>query len=123
LWHEIDWSPGLSIHTVVTREASCGEQGGACTRKGDRDEVSAKKTSWKKGGTPAEAKGTVNNIRLSLAGVLEAWLSFAGWTMPSELEPPATANSWRVVVAALVRAKRDCTLGGYRLTLLTALMA
>jgi hypothetical protein len=73
-WHEIDWSPGLSIHTVVTREASCGEQGGACTREGDRGEVGAKKRE-KKGGTPVEAKGTVNNIRLSLAGAVER----SGW--------------------------------------------
>jgi hypothetical protein len=80
LWHEIDWSPGLSIHTVVTREASCGEQGGAGTREGDRGEVSAKNTK-KKSSTPVEAKDTVNNIRLSLTGVVEAWLSLAAWMM------------------------------------------
>jgi hypothetical protein len=52
---------------VVAREASCGEQGGACTREVGRGQVSGKKTE-KKSGTPVEAKGTVNDIRLSLAG-------------------------------------------------------
>jgi hypothetical protein len=61
LWHEIDWSSGLSIHTVVTREASCGEQGGARTREGGRGKVSAKNTK-KKSSTPVEAKGTVKTL-------------------------------------------------------------
>ena len=67
LVHEIDWSPGLSIHTVVAREASCGERGGACTREVGRGQVSGKNTK-EKNGTPVEAKGTLNDIRLSLAG-------------------------------------------------------
>jgi hypothetical protein len=62
---------------VVAREASGGEQGGARTREGGR-QVGGKKTK-KKGGAPVEAKSAVNDIRLSLAGVVEAWLSFAGW--------------------------------------------
>jgi hypothetical protein len=59
-WHEANWSPGFSIHTVVTREASCGEKGGACTREGGRGQVICKKAE-KKSGTPVEAKGTVND--------------------------------------------------------------
>jgi hypothetical protein len=59
-WHETNLSPGLSIHTVVTREASCGEQGGACAREGGRGQVSGKNTK-KKSGTPVEAKGAVND--------------------------------------------------------------
>jgi hypothetical protein len=61
-WHETNWSPGLSIHTVVTREASCGEQGGACAREGGRGQVSGKNTK-KKSGTPVEAKVTVNDTK------------------------------------------------------------
>jgi hypothetical protein len=57
-WHETNRSPGFSIHTVVTREASRGEQGSACTREGGRGQVGDKKTK-KKRGTPVEAKGTV----------------------------------------------------------------
>jgi hypothetical protein len=57
-WHETCWTPGFSIHTVVTREASRGEQGSACTREGGRGQVGDKKTK-KKRGTPVEAKGTV----------------------------------------------------------------
>jgi hypothetical protein len=45
---------------MVTREASCGEQGGACTREGGRGQVSGKNTK-KKSGTPVEAKGSVND--------------------------------------------------------------
>jgi hypothetical protein len=58
LWHEIDWSPGLSIHTVVARKASCGEQGSAGTREGGRSEISGKETG-KESGVAVEAKGTV----------------------------------------------------------------
>jgi hypothetical protein len=59
-WHETNRSPGFSIHTVVTREASGGEQGGACTREGGRGQVGGKRTK-KKRGSPVEAKGTVND--------------------------------------------------------------
>jgi hypothetical protein len=55
---------------VVAREASCGEQSGACTREGDRGEVSAKKTE-KKGGTPVEAKVAVNDTKRR--GAIERW--------------------------------------------------
>jgi hypothetical protein len=47
---------------VVTREAGCGEQGGARTREGGRGQVSGKNTK-KKSGTPVEAKGTVNDTK------------------------------------------------------------
>jgi hypothetical protein len=59
-WHETNRSPGFSIHTVVTRAASGGEQGGACTREGGRGQVGGKRTK-KKSGAPVEAKGTLND--------------------------------------------------------------
>ena len=60
LWHEIYWSPGFSIHTVVTREARGGEQSCASTREGGRYQVGCKSTE-KKGRAPIEAEGTVND--------------------------------------------------------------
>jgi hypothetical protein len=39
------------IFDECTSVSECGEQGGACTREGDRGEVSAKKTE-KKGAAP-----------------------------------------------------------------------
>ena len=59
-WHEIYWSPGFSIHTVVTREARGGEQSCASTREGGRYQVGCKSTK-KKGRAPVEAEGTVND--------------------------------------------------------------
>jgi len=49
---------------VVTREARCGEQGCACTRKGGRRyQVSGKKRKEKSYG-PVEAEGTVIESRI-----------------------------------------------------------
>jgi hypothetical protein len=59
-WHEINWSPGFSIHTVVTREARGGERSCASTHEGGRYQVSCKSTK-KNGRAPVEAEGTVND--------------------------------------------------------------
>jgi hypothetical protein len=59
-WHEINWSPGFSIHTVVAREARGGEQSCASTREGGRYQVGCKSTK-KNGRAPVEAEGTVND--------------------------------------------------------------
>jgi hypothetical protein len=56
----IYWSPGFSIHTVVTRKARGGEQSCASTREGGRYQVGCKNTK-KKGRAPIEAEGAVND--------------------------------------------------------------
>jgi hypothetical protein len=58
---------------VVTREARCGERGGACTGEGGGCQVSGKNTK-KKSYTPVEAEGTVNDAGRLLKSQALKWL-------------------------------------------------
>ena len=57
--YEINWPSGISIHTVVTREARSGEQSCPCTGEGERHEIHCKGTE-RKGCASVEAAGIVH---------------------------------------------------------------
>lgn len=58
--HEINWSPGFSIHAVVTREARSREQSCTCPREGGGYQVHCKGAE-KEARIPVKAEGTLTD--------------------------------------------------------------